>query len=103
MIATRDVSKFDYLRHRPFLVIERYRQATKGQRASSKGSDLSTTDHPFIVRRISHRIMRTAIVIIDIRQDRVVKNRMKTDATMFDDEVLKHYKEKCADMLRTAR
>jgi hypothetical protein len=99
---SKDVSKFDYLRRRPFLVIERYRHATKGERQRSKGPDLSTTDYPFIVHRVNDRVIRSATVIIDIQQDCVVKNRLKTDATMFDDEVLKHYKEKCADMIQSA-
>ena len=55
MISTKDVSKYDYLRHRPFLVIERYRHATKGQRQRSTGPDLTTTDRPVIVQRVSDR------------------------------------------------
>jgi len=42
-------------------------------------------------------------VIIDIINDRVVKNRLACDATSFDDEVLKDYKAKCATMIEAAR
>ena len=86
--------KFDYLRHRPFLVIEFYAQPVEGTRTERKGWLAKQVEHPRLLQRISHTTMRTATVIIDVWNDRVLKNRLCADGKMYDDEVLEHYKAK---------
>jgi len=97
-------SKFDYLRRRRFLVIERFNQPTEKANTSRKGwtkepENLKSIDHPSIATRISAAIMQQALVIIDLTNDSVIKNRLRCDATAFDDEVLAHYKSECAKMI----
>jgi hypothetical protein len=105
MTPTKNVSKFDYLRHRRFLIIQRFMQPTAQAYTSQKGwakqsNNCKTIDHPSIVQRISNTIMRRALVIIDLTNDTVIKNRLRCDASAFDDEVLAHYKSQCAEMIR---
>lgn len=104
---SKDVSKYDYLRNRPFLVITLYHQPCEGARTERRGwaneSTLRTVEHPAVVSRISANILRTATIIIDILQDRVIKNRLRDNAIAFDDEVLARYKTEYATMITTAR
>lgn len=104
MIATKDVTKFDYLRHRPFLVIETFFHPETGVRTERKGcmKHPTSTENPRLLWRISPTTMRRATVIIDLVNDRVIKNRLITDAVMFDDEALAHYKAKYANIVASA-
>jgi len=104
MISTKDVSKLDYLRHRPFLVVETFASPAHGTRTERKGwrKHPSVSEIPRLVRRISHTTMRNATVIIDLINDRIIKNRLITDGIMFDDEALAHYKAKYSEIVASA-
>lgn len=102
MTPNKDTSYLDYLRHRPFLVIEVW--ASPGERVRTERKDwhstsgnMIVTDRPKVLQRISPKTLRNAMVIIDILNDRVIKNRYKSDETASDDEILKSCKEKYRD------
>jgi hypothetical protein len=88
--------KFDYLRHRPFLVIDFFTKPTVKTERPGWTATARLVEHPRVVQRISHHTMRTATVIIDLLNERVIKNRLRDNGTMFDDEVLKHYRARYA-------
>jgi hypothetical protein len=97
-------SKFDYLRHRPFLVIEHYTRPNGTAHTERKGwqkTGATKHDQPSLVYRISNTRMRTASVIIDLLNDRIIKNRQH-QTMMFDDEALTYYKAKCAEIVEPA-
>ena len=98
-------SKFDYLRHRPFLIIEIYHLPRSGVRTERKGwasdSTLQTLEHPYLRERISDSVMRRATVIIDITFDTVIKNSLRSGVA--DDELLKQCKRKHSSLFATAR
>lgn len=95
-------SKFDHLRHRPFLVIDTMIHPPSGLHTERKGwrKHQISTEHPRVLGRISHTTMRTATVIIDLWHDRMIKNRHSVDAIMFDDEALAHYKAKYPHLIQ---
>jgi|ERR1035437_2977299 hypothetical protein len=140
-VPTKNPTKFDNLRFRPFLVIEmRYSPAKNKEhgpgrtRTEQKGwwnikENVKTDEVPLIVNHISSNILQRATVIIDLVNDVVVKNTTNVPANAFDvrtitykkkemdsrlkrkkneyqpskehdEEVLKHFKSKYADMLR---
>ena len=113
MTPTKDVSRFDYLRYRPFLVIEVSTQPAANVRTGRKGwtesvKNLSFMENPSVVDRVSDKIMRQATVIIDIMNDVIVKNRLrlttdKIDAATSDVEILEHYKMKYSDIVEQGR
>jgi hypothetical protein len=47
--------------------------------------------------------MRRATIIIDLINDRVIKNRHKSNGMMFDDEVLASCKDKYRDLIDRAK
>lgn len=97
-------SKFDYLRNRPFLVIDHYLRPNGAVRTERKGwqkHGATSHDRPSIAYRISNNTLRRAAVIIDLLNDRIIKNRQQ-QTMMFDDEVLAHYKDKCAEIIQPA-
>ena len=101
-------SKFDYLRGRPFLVVELSSHPADSVHTERKGwhdnvGNVRIVDHPRIEQRISNNTMRRATIIIDLLNDCVIKNRHKSDATMFDDEVLESCKKKYADIIQSAK
>ena len=106
-VSTQHVSKYDYLRNRPFLVVTFYHQPAEGARTGRKGwanlETVHTEQHPVVVTRISPNILRSATVIIDILRDRVIKNRLRDNAIAFDDEVLARYTSECATMIADAK
>jgi hypothetical protein len=53
--------------------------------------------------RISNYVMRRATIIIDFINDRVIKNRHKSNGMMFDDEVLASCKDKYRDLIDRAK
>jgi len=102
MISTKDVSKFDYLRDRPFLVVDFLIRPT--DRTERKGWKEHHTfeEYPRILQRISHKTLCRAHVIIDLANDRVIKNRLRDTGDLFDDEALNHYKRKYAEQVGSA-
>ncbi len=107
MKSVNDVCKFDYLRYRPFLVIEVSIHPKRGVNTSRKGwkSDNENVDlrqTPTVVYRISDKILRRADVIVDIQNDKMVKNRLrmsqKIDPNLFDKQILTYLKEKYKDV-----
>lgn len=99
MIATKDTSKFDYLRQRPFLVVDYVIRPTDRTERAGWMANHTVEEHPRVLLRISPQTMCRATVIIDLLNDRIVKNRLRTTGTLFDDEALAHYKRKYADMV----
>lgn len=103
MTPTKDASYLDYLRGRPFLVIEVWGRPDERVRTERKDwhsvtGNMVVTDRPRVVQRISPSTLRYAMVIIDVLNDKVIKNRYKSDGTAFDDEILKRCKDKYRDV-----
>jgi len=98
-------SKFDYLRHRPFFILEIYHLPRSGVRTERKGwasdSTLQTIEQPYLRDRISDSIMHRATVIIDIMSDTVIKNSLRSGVA--DEELLKQCKQKHSTLFGTAR
>lgn len=96
MTPTKDVSKLDYLRHRPFLVITATTRPAANVHTNRKGwnedrKNVVVTEQPMLVDRITTRHLREATVIVDILQDRLIKNRLlNASAVKIRDEVRKH-------------
>lgn len=94
MYSTKDVSRYDYLRGRPFLVIEAIMSCTSRPERKGWVSDpfrIGVSERTRLVKRISNRTMRTASVIIDIQRDAVVKNNLSNDnAVMLAEMKAKH-------------
>jgi hypothetical protein len=112
MIRTKDSSKFDDLRFRPFLVIEAYVKPAPQTRTERKGwktdkANQQVSEVPTIIDRISSRHLRRAEVIIDIVNDSMIKNRLKgdniIDRVAFSSELLAFYKDKYADIMQRAK
>ena len=102
------MSAYDYLRHRPFLVVELFSRPGDGVRTERKGwrksvGNIKVIDYPRVVNRISDTTMRRATVIIDLQHDKVIKNRYKCDGTAFDDEILVTYMSRYADVIEHAK
>ena len=102
MKSTQDSSKFDYLRDRPFLVVDFLIRPT--ERTERKGWKESHTyeESPRVLLRINSKTLCRATVIIDLVYDRVIKNRLRANGDLFDDEALKHYKTKYAGAIASA-
>ena len=95
-------SKFDHLRHRPFLVIESFVRpngSVRTERNGWQGTGSGRHEHPSIVQRVSNTTMRKALVIIDLLRDRVIKS----PSGSLEGEVLAYYKDKYPDMFQVAR
>lgn len=100
--------KLDYLRGRPFLIVELSVHPAKHVRTERAGwrknlGNVHVLDHPRIVNRISDKIMQRASIIIDLMNDCVIKNRHKANAEMMDDEALQSCKRKYSDMIYHAK
>lgn len=110
---TNDISRFDNLRHRPFLVINVSFHPAKGVRTERKGwktdkNNIALQEHPQLVDRISNRILREATVIIDIISESVIKNRIRmsldtVDPETLDAQVLQHFMGKYHDLIQQGR
>jgi hypothetical protein len=103
------ISKFHDLRFRPFLVIEAYVQPASHMRTERKGwkdakDSQIVSEIPSVVDRVNAKIMRRAEVIIDIVNDRVIKNRLQGDSTIdpvtFTAEILTFYKDKYSKIVK---
>lgn len=108
MKSTPDCSQFDYLRRRPFLVVETY--VKPGNRVRTERKDwmknrlnLDIDRQPYLTNRISDGIMRRATIIIDVANDTVVKNRLRATAEAFDDEILAHCKREYSSLFDQAQ
>ena len=85
-----------YLRGRPFLVINVIHSAAKGTRTERKGWHLTaenwqSNDAPSIVDRVSKKILENATVIIDLVNNKLIKNRYQDNSS---EEILKHFTDK---------
>lgn len=99
MKRVKDVSHLDYLRRRPFLVVIMFLKPPTGWPTERKGwkEHSIVSERPSVVHRISTDHLRTAAVIIDVLNDRVVKNRFTDE--MSDEEALRHFKAKHAGVI----
>lgn len=80
MTRTKDTSRLDYLRHRPFLVITEVTRPGRGVRTETAGwmqdtTNISHQDEPSITQRVSLTMLRKASIIIDIKRGTTIKNR----------------------------
>ena len=113
MKTTKDTSRFDYLRNRPFLAIEVLFGPEKGVHTERKGwskerENIKLFDRPEIVYRISDKIMCRSVVIFDIMKNKLVKNRLRlaspdVDPLEFDQQIIQSITNKYADMITQAR
>lgn len=83
-----------YLRNRPFLVVNTMAQVRPGVSTHVKGwGDIETNwniaEQATIVDRVSDKMLKESTFIIDIINNKVVKNRYSETAT--EDTVLKHF------------
>lgn len=81
MIRTKDATKMDNLRFRPFLIIESYYVPSGKVRTERKGwwSDKENVQHkefPYVVDRINAKLLSKAVAIIDIMNETVIKNSL---------------------------
>ena len=101
-----DVSSFDYLRKRPFLVITLLITPAAGVRTEHRGwakepDNLSIQESPTVVFRISERLLRQAEVIIDLRNNKVIKNRLRhAKEPVADETILRRCKEHYHDKIQ---
>jgi len=99
-------SKFDYLRQRPFFVLEIYHRPRSGVRTERKDwmseATIQSVEQPRLVTRISHSVMLHATVIIDIRSDAVIKNGLR-DGIASDAAILTRCKREYSAMFASAR
>lgn len=112
MISKQDSGKFDNLRFRPFLVIESFVGPAEGVRTERKGwkkgkETQRVSEYPTVVDRITKKLMCRAEVIIDIVNDRLLKNRLRgdkiLDAKAYDSEIFAYYKDKYANTIKRGR
>ena len=104
MNSTKDASRFDYLRNRPFLVIETITQPSGSARTERKGwqktpGNLHVEEKPYMVARISTNIIKRAAAIIDVVNDTVVKNRLGLKSEI----LLDHAKSKYGSMIQQSK
>jgi hypothetical protein len=95
---------FTNLRNRPFLVVNTIQRPVRPSITRVKGwadteANWSIFENPYVVDRVSNKIMREATVIIDIMRSSVIKSRF-TNPT--DDEVVVHYMEKYREQVKEA-
>jgi len=117
MIQTKTISKFDYLYNRPFLCISHFKQP-KGENVKTERKDwmkdtqnVGIKEQPLLVDRIADRHMRQSSVIIDILNDRIIKNRLRMneesdsdiDNATYDAQILEYFKGKYADIIEQAK
>ena len=81
-----------YLRNRPFLLVDVIQRPAKGVRTEKKGwqdvtGNLVNHEQPSLVDRVSAVHLRSANVIIDVINGKIVKNSFNTP----DQEVVAHY------------
>jgi hypothetical protein len=82
----------NYLRNRPFLVVEYIARPVAGSKTHikdfAKSAEWDVTEKPSIVRNVSNRIITDAHVIIDLLRHKVIKNRFNKDP---DEVVYAHF------------
>ena len=101
MTLLKTTSKFDYLRFRPFLVIEMWYHPNEKVRTNRKGwwndkANVKSEEVPSVVSHIDETILRRASIIIDVLKNVVIKNTMNVPANEFEVKEI-HYKKKETD------
>lgn len=91
------MTKPNYLRHRPFLVVTTIRRPRAGVKTERAGwgdfdENWSVFERPTVVDSVTPKIMSEATVIIDVLGKSIVKNGYQNDAAL----VVQHYLEKFA-------
>ena len=81
------------LRNRPFLCVNTVTRPQKGVNTSKKGwadnpQNWAIFEQPYVVDRVSNKVMTEATVVIDIMSNAVIKSRFDNVA---DQEVVEHY------------
>jgi hypothetical protein len=105
MAKNRTVTeKTDYRSHRPFLIIDMIHSPAPHVRTNVKGwmdveGNLKTTEVPYLVDRLAPRHLRQATVILDVFNNKLVKNRF-SDTT--DEQVYQHYARKYGEHIMQA-
>lgn len=92
------------LRNRPFLCVNTISRPAKGVNTSVKGwSDNPNAwaifEQPYVVDRVSNKVMREATVVIDVMGSAVVKNRF---SEVPDSQVVEHYMNKYREQVAEA-
>lgn len=92
------------LRHRPFLVVNTIQRPAAGVNTSKKGwtdnaANWSLYENPYVVDRVSNKIMIESTVIIDVMRGTAVKNRFEGAS---DEEVTNHYIDKYREQVKEA-
>jgi hypothetical protein len=97
------MSKQDYLRKRPFLVIIYHAKPAPSENTSVRGwgekAKWEANETANFVDRVSNKMLVEASVIIDIMNAKVVKNRYDRSA---DQQVMEHYISKYKDKVKEA-
>lgn len=95
-----DAARKPDLRNRPFLVISAISRPSKDVNTSAKGwnenrAAMTTFERVSIVDRVSNRIMRDAVCILDLTRREVVTSRF---AHMTPEQVFEHYLTQYQDL-----
>lgn len=93
------------LRYRPFLVINTIQRPINSTVTASKGwteeaKNWALFERPFVVDRITAKVMKEATVIIDVTRGTALKSRFESEAS--GDEVVSHYLDKYRDEVKEA-
>lgn len=83
-----------YLRNRPFLVVTNVARPSKDAKTSVKGwnntqTNVNVFERVSVVDSVSGRLLQEATIIIDILNNKVVKNRYATSSD--EEKVLQHF------------
>ena len=97
-------NKIDYLRFRPFLVIDLYNAAADHVKTHVKGwidepKNWISRENPYVVDRIADKHRKQATVIIDLLNKKLVKNRFSGTP---GEEVIAHYQQKYSSQITEA-
>lgn len=96
--------RYSDLRNRPFLVVNTIQRPQTGVNTNKAGwadeqGNWAIFENPYLVDRVSAKVMREATVIIDVLGSRAVKNRFDT---VKEEEVVTHYVEKYKEQVKEA-
>lgn len=97
-------NKMDYLRFRPFLVIDLYNSPADHVKTHMKGwtglpKNWMSRENPYVVDRINTKHMKQATVIIDLMNKKLIKNRFSGTP---GDEVIAHYQSRYSTQIAEA-
>jgi hypothetical protein len=104
MSRTNDPTKFDNLRHRPFLVIQVFTHPERNARTEIKGWQKAVgsqyvTEHPTLVDHVSKNTWMRAEIIIDIIHDRLIKTQLLGNR----EEIFNNFKKKYAEIINRSK